>query len=224
MVNYETKETRAYDFQIKTLDENGYFSGYGSVYGNTDSYNDVIVHGAFDDFLSKNAPGTVKLLWQHDPAQPIGTYKIIKSDETGLFVEGQLLVNDVAKAKEAHALLKAGAISGLSIGFTINQDGAVWGNDGKRYINSIALWEISIVTFPANKLATIQGVKSFETIREFETFLRDVGGMPSAKAKSIASHGFKEGSQRDVESDQKAQYEAYLREILQTLKDGVNQL
>ncbi len=229
MVNYENKQTQAYDFEIKMLAADGSFSGYASVYGNTDSYNDVIVNGAFDDFLAANDAGVVKLLWQHDPSQPIGTYKVIKSDEKGLYVEGQLLVNDVAKAKEAYALLKAGAINGLSIGFTINQDGAVWGNDGKRYINSVALWEVSVVTFPANKLATVQGVKNVDlknvdNIRDFEAFLRDVGKLPSAKAKSIASHGFKEGTQRDVESEEKAQTEASIREILQTLKDGVNQL
>jgi len=144
------------------------------------------------------------MLWQHDSRMPIGVYDSIKEDENGLLVKGRLLINDVEKAREAYALLKAGAISGLSIGYSINQSGSEMGKDGNHYLKDLSLWEISIVTFPANNQANVNGVKTVEidTIRKFEDFLRDVGGFSSSQAKRIAVQGFKaiDEGQRDVDS------------------------
>jgi HK97 family phage prohead protease len=180
--------------QIKTMDDNGgTFIGYGAVFGNKDSYGDVILKGAFKSHFITNAPASVKMLWQHDSREPIGVYEDIKEDENGLLVKGKLLINDVDRAREAYALLKAGAISGLSIGYSVNNEGSYMGKDGNHYLKDLSLWEISIVTFPANDQANVESVKSvndIDNIRDFEKCLRDVG-FSQQKAKAIAAEGFK---------------------------------
>ena len=108
----KSRQTKQYvaPLEIRSIDEEqGTFSGYGAVYGNKDSYGDIIVKGAFNNYLSGHSAKEVKLLWQHDSKQPIGVYDEVRSDENGLFVKGRLLINEIEKAKEAFALLKAGA-------------------------------------------------------------------------------------------------------------------
>lgn len=185
--------------QVKSMEDDGTFTGYGAVFGNVDSYGDIILPGAFKNHLATNAPSDTKLLWQHNTQKPIGVWKDIQEDDNGLLVKGQLLVNDVQKAKEAHALLKAGAISGLSIGFSVNQGGSRFGADGYNYLTDLKLWEISIVTFPANPEANVNDVKSM-TPKDFENFLRDAGGFTKSQAKRIASQGFKTGVLCDEET------------------------
>ncbi len=102
------------------------------------------------------------------------------------------------KAREAHVLMKAGAVDALSIGFRIPKNGATFDADsGIRTISKIDLMEISVVTFPANPKARINAVKSVTTIREFENWLRDVGGYSADQAKLIASNGYKSIVTRD---------------------------
>ena len=218
-----TRQTKHYvaPLDIKSLDNEGTFTGYGAVFGNKDSYGDIIVKGAFqNDLITKDAK-SVKLLWQHDSRQPIGVYDEIREDDNGLFVKGRLLINDVEKAKEAYALLKAGAISGLSIGYSINQGGSEM-KDGALYLKALSLWEISIVTFPANDQANVSGVKSVDcqTIRDFEHFLRDVGGFSLSQAKRLAAQGFKAAGvdQRDVDAQEEAELLAALTQFNQLLK------
>ncbi len=182
--------------EIKSLDEKGMFKGFGSVFGNTDSYNDVVVSGAFTKDLQSKPAQKVKMLWQHNSREPIGVYHSIVEKDYGLEVEGQLLVDDVQQAKEAYALLKAGAIDGLSIGYSVNDFQT---KDGKTYLTDLKLWEISIVTFPANDLATISDVKSM-SIKDFERFLRD-SGFSKSEALEIASHGYKFRTQREADDE-----------------------
>lgn len=195
-------------FEVKEISDDGHFTGYGSIFGNIDSYRDVVQHGAFANDLKDKKASDVKLLWQHDRTQPIGVYKSMYEDSKGLVVEGQLLVEDIQRAREARALMKAGAISGLSIGYDVAENGEQR-KDGVNYLSELKLWEISIVTFPANTLATVSTIKSahnIKTIREFEELLREVG-FSQARAKHIASCGFKNyeseqtDEQRDVVSD-----------------------
>ncbi len=207
--------------QVKALDDaQGTFEGYGAVFGNKDSYGDIIVKGAFNNHLVGNPASSVKLLWQHDSRMPIGVYEQIKEDDNGLFVKGKLLVNEIEKAKEAYALLKAGAISGLSIGYTINSNGSEMGKDGNHYLKELSLWEISVVTFPANNQANVSSVKACEidNIRDFEKCLRDVG-FSKEKAKAIAANGFKAiGGQRDVDEQAAEQLLASLKKLHQSIK------
>ena len=143
---------------IKQLSDKGVFSGYASVFGVIDSHNDIIEYGAFAASLKKRGQGKkVKLLWQHHADEPIGKFITIREDHYGLYVEAQLAL-DVQKGYEAYALLKSGTVEGLSIGYntvksTIDED------SGARVLTEVDLWEISLVTFPANPDAQITMVK-----------------------------------------------------------------
>lgn len=225
----DTKINKVFSLEIKSLGEDGSFEGYGSVFGNVDAYNDVVVKGAFSNFLSNNNAKSVKLLWQHDASQPIGYYEKIYEDEKGLFVAGKLLVNDIPKAKEAYALLKSGAIDGLSIGFSINSEGASIGQDGVRYLKDLKLWEVSVVTFPANRAANVESVKNIDVtqikdIRDFEKALRDLG-FSRQRAVELASCGWKPCPSDSDMADEKstnAELIKGVREILTTLRNGAN--
>lgn len=153
------RERKRLDFtlNLKSISEEGRFAGYASVFDVVDNQRDVIVRGAFAGTI-RNRVSEIKLLWQHRMDEPIGVFTAMFEDARGLYVEGQLLKN-VARAQEALALLKAGAISGLSIGYsplryTLDPD------TGIRMIREVELWEVSLVTFPANAAANVTVVKS----------------------------------------------------------------
>lgn len=174
-------------FEVKAVDDKGRFSGYGSVFGNVDAYQEIVAPGAFAESLAawKDAGKLPPVLWQHRSGEPIGPYLEMREDAHGLFVEGQLLVDDVARAKEARALMKARAVNGLSIGFVTRED-SYDKVTGVRTLKKIDLWEVSIVTFPANPAAQISNVKSaveaLETLAEAERYLRDAGGFSKSAA------------------------------------------
>lgn len=223
------KEEMILNLEIKSLDDNGVFEGYGSIFGNKDSYGDIVQPGAFKAYLASNKPSSVKLLWQHNTAEPIGVYEEIYEDDKGLFVKGKLLINDIARAREAYALLKAGAINGLSIGFTIEPGGSDYTKNGTiRNLTKLSLWEISIVTFPANTRAKVASIKEepSNSIREFENFLRDAGGFSKAQAVAIANHGFVKGLQRDAEVSETGAKDLSesIKLILTALQNGVKNL
>ncbi|MFC0410981.1 HK97 family phage prohead protease, partial [Roseomonas elaeocarpi] len=142
------------------------------------------------------AAGTMPaLLWQHDQRQPIGVYTAMREDERGLYVEGKLALK-TRQGAEAHELLQMKAISGLSIGFiTVKSERDE--RSGVRTVKQADLWEVSLVTFPANGSARVDNVRAAErirTIRDFEGFLRDEGGFSHAQARAIAGGGFKAAS------------------------------
>lgn len=160
---FETKCNKG--FEIKSIDAQGKFSGYASVFNIEDSYKDIILPNAFKGTLKqRNISKDIKLLWQHSPEEPIGSFNVIKEDSVGLYVEGQLLM-DVARAKEAYSLIKNGSISGLSIGYNVNE-AFVNKETGIRVISDVDLWEISVVTFPANNLANITHIKNEKPFKE----------------------------------------------------------
>jgi hypothetical protein len=166
-------------------DQDGTFEGYASVFGVVDQGMDVVARGAFMKTLGKRR---VKMLWQHDMAQPIGVWDDIQEDERGLFVRGRLL-KEVDKGREAMALLRAGAIDSMSIGYRTIE--AMPEAEGRvRKLTEVDLYEISLVTFPMLPDAKVTAVKSIKTIREFERALRDAG-FSQTEAKAIAADGFK---------------------------------
>lgn len=177
-------------------EEKGVITGYGSIFGNVDSYGDVVDKGAFDRSLKER--GLPVMLWQHDSTQPIGVYKMASEDDNGLQLEGQLNM-DVAKACEAYSLIKQGAIKGMSIGFRTVK--SYYDKEGVRHLSDVDLFEVSLVTFPANELAEVTGIKSDapKTEREFEIFLRDAG-FSRNQAKAIVAKGFRAstGEQREA--------------------------
>ncbi len=126
-----------------TVEDGTVISGYASLFGKTDQGGDVVASGAYGKSLLGSK--TVKMLWQHDPNQPIGVWDEVREDAKGLWVKGQLLP-DVAKAREAAALLAAGAIDGLSIGYRTVK--ATKDAGGTRQLTELDLWEVSLVTFP----------------------------------------------------------------------------
>jgi len=184
----------ALPFEVKSVDAEGKFSGYLAVFGNLDSYGDKIRKGAFKATLKEHAAKgrKVVILWQHRWDQPLGVFDVLREDDVGLYVEGQLLVGDVRQAGEAHALMKAGAITGMSIGF--ESVAYKIDKDGNRELTEIKLWEGSIVTFPANDEARIDAVKSaleagtLPSLPDFEKFLREAG-FSKTQAAAIASGG-----------------------------------
>jgi HK97 family phage prohead protease len=116
--------------------------GYASLFGAPDQGGDAVAPGAFAGSLGQGR--AVRLLWQHDPAQPIGVWEELREDARGLFVRGRLLT-EVARGREAAALLKAGAIEGLSIGYRTRRAER---RAGGRLLTEVELWEVSLVTFP----------------------------------------------------------------------------
>lgn len=130
-----------------TVTDGHVISGYASLFGLPDQGGDAVQKGAYSASLArmKAAGRAVKMLWQHDPAQPIGVWDEVREDARGLWVSGRILTA-VDRGREAAALLGAGAIDGLSIGYrTIKAQRTA---AGLRELTEIELWEVSLVTFP----------------------------------------------------------------------------
>lgn len=198
-------ERKDFNFETKEVREDGSFTGYLAVFGNVDSYGDVIKPGAFSkslgDFRKKKR--SIPILWQHNPDKPIGGFTTATEDDNGLLVDGKLLVGKVQQASEAHALLDARVISGMSIGFETIRDKPR--PEGGRELLQVNLWEGSIVTFPANELARVDAIKSalisgkIPDLKTFERFLRDAG-FSRTQATTIASRGMSYLLQSDSDS------------------------
>ncbi len=135
------------------IDSEGRFEGYASVFGKLDDGGDIVMPGAFRKSLGLRGRHRIKMLFQHDPKEPVGTWDAIREDDYGLWVEGRL-VQDVPRADALRRLIAKGAVDGLSIGFrTIKSTRA--SREGHRRLWEVDLWEISIVTFPMMDLARI---------------------------------------------------------------------
>ena len=146
--------------------------GYASMFGVADRGGDVVRPGAYGASLERMAAEgrRVKMLWQHDPAQPIGVWDAVKEDACGLWVSGRLLT-EVAKGAEAKALVEAGAIDGLSIGYRTVK--AAKSGSG-RELTELELWEVSLVTFPMLEAARV-GAKGASPALELARALRTAG-------------------------------------------------
>lgn len=194
-------ETKIFPLELKEVTDARTFSGYGAVFGNVDQGRDLIVRGAFAESLAdwRTKGKLPKMLWQHNPHAPIGIYTEMREDDYGLFVKGRF-TDGVQQADEAYALMKDGALDGLSIGYSTLDD-EVDRAAGIRKLLKVDLWEVSTVTFPMNVGAGVTDVKAQpkppHTIREFEAFLREKGGFSNAAARSIAERGFKSLEPRD---------------------------
>lgn len=170
--------------------ESGEIEGYGAIYGNIDGGFDVIEAGAFAESLRSGR--SIKMLWQHDPARPIGVWHSAEEDARGLRVKGQLL-QDVQLAREALALIGAGALDGLSIGYRtrIARKTVIEGRE-VRLIEKADLWEVSLVTFPMNPVARLDVVKAAEmSEREFERQLLRDSKMSRQVASALMREGYK---------------------------------
>ncbi|MGX1164496.1 HK97 family phage prohead protease [Bradyrhizobium sp. USDA 372] len=145
-----------FEFDTKSLSDDGTFSGYASRFGVTDLGRDVVMPGAFTKTLQQSAK--VKMLLQHEQSQPIGVWKSLAEDQIGLKVTGQLVL-DTSLGRDTYALLRAGALDGLSIGYVSKKDSFDRTKNVRR-LEEIDLFEISIVTFPMLPSATVDRVKA----------------------------------------------------------------
>jgi uncharacterized protein len=200
-----TKQRLDVPLTIKSVTDTGEFEGYGSVFGVKDSYSDIVMAGAFAKTLSdwKAKESMPAMLWQHDPHEPIGIYTDIKEDDVGLYVKGRLLIEDDPLAKRAHAHMKAGSLSGLSIGYWL-EDYDYDSSKDAFLLREIDLLEISLVTFPANDAARVSNVKSAladgvpPRPSDMERLLRDAG-LSRSQAKAFMACGYSALDQRDAE-------------------------
>lgn len=180
---------QSFDCEFKfasSEDSEGVIEGYASMFGILDRGGDIVMPGAFKATLAawKKAKKAPPMLWQHDGGSPIGVWSEFSEDEKGLKVSGQLIM-EVGLASEARALVKAGAISGLSIGYeTI--DAEIDRATGIRRIKKANLWEVSLVTFPMLPEAQISSVKNFDA-RTLERALREELKLSQADAVSAVA-------------------------------------
>jgi HK97 family phage prohead protease len=175
-------EIKSIALDVKATDE-GIIEGYGSIFGNIDSYGDRIEQGAFADSLKARKP---KMLWQHDMGEPIGTWDEVREDDKGLFMRGRIAMN-ATRGRDAYELAKMGAFDGLSIGFRAS-DYDMEGNN--RVLKGIDLYEVSLVTMPANALATITDVRSMDAAPQVERAVRASLGLSRAEAKAFMARGW----------------------------------
>jgi hypothetical protein len=177
-------------FDLKSVNDEGYFEGYASIFDVVDQGRDIVERGAFKRTIADRGAAGIKMLWQHDPTEPIGVLDEIYEDSHGLYVKGRLLM-DVKRAHEAHALMVEGALDGLSIGFkTVRAKRDT--EKGLRHLLDLDLWEVSLVTFPMQPSARVRQFKAAanKTIRDYEAFLREAGGFSRNEAKVLATKGF----------------------------------
>lgn len=214
------REVRTYAVEIRAAGDDGSVEGYGSVFGVRDNYDDVIAPGAFSASLKEHkAEGTMPaMLWQHNADEPIGVWTEMIEDSKGLRIKGKLAL-DTVRGKEAHALLKMGALNGLSIGFMSKQ----WTYDRDtevRTLTEIDLWEVSLVTFPANEKARVTNVKAatdqLVAPKDAERVLRDAG-FSKADATAFVSRVMRMGEERSESADSTAQAMKAASRLLTTL-------
>ena len=215
-------KTKDFALHVKDVSEEGTFEGYGSIFNNVDSYGEKVAPGAFGESLARHQREGTKplMLWQHNSDEPIGVWENLAEDGKGLKGTGRFVL-ETARGREAHALLKAGAIRGLSIGYR-ELEAEPDGNN--RILKKLDLMEISVVSFPANRRANVTAVKSERMeefarrlrdgdpmpIKDFEDILREAG-VPKSMAVAIASHGYAKAIRSESEGDKANEAAAFLR-------------
>jgi HK97 family phage prohead protease len=177
------------DFALdtKSLNDDGQIEGLAAGYGNVDFGGDVMLPGSISKSLQNKS--RIPMLMAHDHKRPIGVWTDFNENSDGLLVKGRFAMSTVA-GKEAHALVKDGAIGGLSVGLH-NVKRRIVGK--ARHIVEAMLHEISLVTVPMNERTQILSVKDIldggelPTVRQFEDFLRDAGGFSKSLAAALAA-------------------------------------
>ena len=143
-----------FQFKLDNLDvKSGVFKGYASTF-DLDRQGDIVRPGAFTRTLAERAGRPIPILWSHSTAEPIGAGTEAREDSRGLAVTGELVLS-VARAVEVRDLMRAGVVTGLSIGYSVPSGGAKQGADGSRQLLDIDLWEYSACVFPANPTARV---------------------------------------------------------------------
>ena len=219
------REVKVCPAELKYVEPDGTFEGYASLFGKADLGQDMVMPGAFAASLSARGATGIKLLFQHDPSEPIGVWLELREDAKGLFARGRLMA-EVARAREVLSLMRAGALDGLSIGFrTVKARSDT--KSGVRRIEQADLWEISIVTFPMLPEARVSTVKQrldrgeVPSEREFERWLTRDAGFPRSRARALMRQGYKGlAGMRDASGG--AQAEAHIARLLRRAARKIN--
>lgn len=188
------REKKFVSASLEKIHLDGTFTGYASVFDEVDLGNDSIAPAAFSKSLIKRSASDIRMLFQHNPDEPIGVWEEITQTKLGLKVRGRI-TQTVSRGAEVLELMRAGAIDGLSIGFKTVRAKQGKQNNVRRILEA-DLWEISIVTFPMQETARVESVKaSFNkttkpTIREFERWLVREAGLSRADAKTVITKGY----------------------------------
>lgn len=191
------------DLEVKESGDGYRITGYGSVFGVEDSYGDVVAPGAFKESIAEIARKGRKLplLWQHRSSDPIGVWDVLEEDKRGLRMEG-ILLKGVQQAEEARIRAKAGAVTGLSIGYYTRASSRDE-KTGILTLTKLDLVETSLVTFPANDDARVDAVKfmlaegSLPSVKDFERFLRREAGLSKTAAALVMTKGYAELLRRE---------------------------
>lgn len=146
-----------------TIAPDGTIEGYASLFGEIDASRDMVLPGAFTGTLKRRGLRRIPMLFQHDPAEPVGIWLDLREDHRGLYARGKL-IPEVMRARELLALLKAGTADGLSIGFRTLK-ARIDPKTRVRKLAEVDLWEISLVTFPLLAGARVQSV-SVPSVKE----------------------------------------------------------
>lgn len=170
----------------------GVFVGYASLFGQRDTAGDVVLPGAFAQSLRRKGPGDIRMLFQHDPAEPIGTWIDMHENERGLHVRGRIDCN-VQRGRELLSLLETRGLDGLSIGFKTVSATRDKANGGRR-ISRLDLWEISLVTFPMLAGARVTTVKARNLAAAEQLFQSRSAPHPVAPAPASLAALFRDGA------------------------------
>ncbi len=177
-------QRRGLELPLSAAPGTGVFTGYASLFNKRDGAGDIVMPGAFKESLKKRGVENIRMLFQHDPSEPVGTWVDVYENERGLFVRGRLDRN-VQRGRELYSLLESGGLDGLSIGFktvSARPDRIT----KTRRIDTIDLWEISLVTFPMLEGARVSTVKSRAWAKADSLFVK-----PEALnlTRNVATHG-----------------------------------
>ncbi len=213
-------ETKEMAVNLRKAAATGVIEGYASLFDEVDGGGDVVAPGAYKASLNRlqSAGSKVKMLWQHDPEQLIGVWDEVAEDDKGLRVKGRIL-DTVEKGREARALIEAGALDGLSIGYRTVK--ASKNTKGHRILQELELWEVSIVTFPMLPSATIapkmavpdeilEKLKAGDrlTEREFERMTKGLGCSNSQAERAARIHLKGQGEPAAAEIEARAFFAA----------------
>lgn len=196
----------------------GFFSGYASKFNGVDSYGDTIVPGAYKKTLKKR-DRPIALRWNHY-GPVIGKWLELREDDAGLYVEGELTPGH-STAEDAYALMKHGAVTGLSIGYRPLQ--ITDRGDGTRDLKEIELVEISVVESPADLAAQIGDVKAAldaaDSLKDIESLLREAAGISRTDATALVSRikSLVRG-ERDAEAKQASEQLAAIAALTNRIK------
>lgn len=185
--------------QVREVEENGSefyeFEGYGSTFDDVDLVNDVMLQGSFTESLRKRSP---VLLWQHDMNMPLGIFVEVTEDRKGLYVKGRMPKEDTFVSGRVVPQMKVGSVRKMSIGFAVTSRDDYTIEDGIRYIKRVELYEISLVTIPANPNAdVVNNVKNIDFIfNKKQISYRDMHQLLSSEFSNIVMEEYKDSNNR----------------------------